>query len=496
MSISACLIFPHQLFKTHPALAAQQKVYLIEDHLFFNQYRFHQQKIVLHRASMRYYEDYLKKLDFDVEYIEQNSSLSNLNNLLLHIKKEGVQTVFLCDVADDWLEQNLTKACTKAGVQIQWKDSPAFLINREEIDAFFENRKRYFQTDFYIHHRKKNKILLDEQGKALGGKWTYDGDNRKKLPKNTGVPPVKNLKENKWVKAAKGYVNEYYSENYGELVDFNYACTFEEAEDLLEDFLQQRFSLFGDYEDAIEPQHNHLFHSVLSPYLNIGLLTPQQVLDRAMDYADKNNTPLNSLEGFVRQIMGWREFIRAVYYREGRKERSTNYWGFNRKIPKCFYEGTTGITPVDDTIKKVLKTAYNHHIERLMILGNFMLLCEFDPDEVYQWFMEMYIDAYDWVMVPNVYGMTQFADGGLMTSKPYISGSNYIIKMSSYKKSEKWTPIWDALFWRFMHEHRNFFEQNPRLGMLLKTLDKQSVEKREGHLKTAREFLSHLDKLD
>jgi deoxyribodipyrimidine photolyase-related protein len=188
-----------------------------------------------------------------------------------------------------------------------------------------------------------------------------------------------------------------------------------------------------------------LYHSVLTPMLNIGLLQPQQIISAALDFAAKNDVPLNSLEGFVRQIMGWREFIRIVYEREGCKQRTTNYWGFTRKIPACFYDGTTGIVPIDNVIKKVLQSGYNHHIERLMVLGNFMLLCEFDPKKVHQWFMEMYVDAYDWVMVPNVYGMTQFADGGLMTTKPYISGSNYLMKMSDYAKGS-WQEIWDGLF--------------------------------------------------
>jgi deoxyribodipyrimidine photolyase-related protein len=218
--------------------------------------------------------------------------------------------------------------------------------------------------------------------------------------------------------------------------------------------------------------------------LNIGLLTPEQIISKALIIGQTKNIPLNSLEGFIRQIMGWREFIKIVYEREGTKQRTTNYWKFTRKIPASFWKGTTGIPPIDSTIHKILKTGYCHHIERLMVLGNFMLLCEFDPNEVYKWFMEMFIDAYDWVMVPNVYGMTQFADGGLMTTKPYISGSNYLMKMSDYEKGE-WQGIWDGLFWRFMHEHRSFFLKNPRLGMLVGTFDKMSAEKQAAHLAKA-----------
>jgi deoxyribodipyrimidine photolyase-related protein len=180
-----------------------------------------------------------------------------------------------------------------------------------------------------------------------------------------------------------------------------------------------------------------------------------------------------------------------MYILKGKEERTCNYWKFYRKIPSSFYTAETGIEPLDTVIEKVLETGYSHHIERLMVLGNFMMLCEFDPDEVYQWFMEMFIDAYDWVMVPNVYGMSQFADGGIFATKPYISGSNYLMKMSDFKKGE-WQKVWDGLFWRFMDKHREFFNKNPRMGMLIRTFDKMPAEKREAHLTHAEDFLKNL----
>jgi deoxyribodipyrimidine photolyase-related protein len=211
-----------------------------------------------------------------------------------------------------------------------------------------------------------------------------------------------------------------------------------------------------------------------------------------LTYVKENNIPINSTEGFVRQIIGWREFIRGIYVSRGSEERTRNFWKFKKKIPASFYNGTTGIPPIDQTIKKVIQSGYCNHIERLMILGNFMMLCEFDPDEVYKWFMEYFIDSYDWVMVPNIYGMSQFSDGGLMASKPYISGSNYIIKMSNYKKGE-WQEVWDGLFWRFMHTQRNFFLSNPRLGMLVRMFDKMPQDKRENHIKNAEKYLRTLE---
>jgi deoxyribodipyrimidine photolyase-related protein len=304
--------------------------------------------------------------------------------------------------------------------------------------------------------------------------------------------------ENEFVKEARVYVENTYANNYGSADPITdegktfYPTTFEEAETWLKEFLDQRFTQFGIYEDAMVAKESFLFHGVLTPMLNIGLLSPKQIIDAALKASASQNIPFNSVEGFIRQIIGWREYIRSIYLLEGSRQRTKHFWGFTRKIPASFWNGTTGIVPVDTVIKRLLQVGYSHHIERLMVMGNFMLLCEFDPDDVYKWFMEMYVDAYDWVMVPNTYGMTQFADGGLMMTKPYISGSNYIMKMSDYTKGP-WQQVWDGLFWRFMHVHRDVLQKNQRLGMLMKTFDKMPDEKKTLLLKTAEGFLKQLD---
>ena len=271
-----------------------------------------------------------------------------------------------------------------------------------------------------------------------------------------------------------------------------YPNTHSQATAWLEQFLHHRFEEFGAYEDAIVQHQSILHHSLFSPLINTGLLQPQQVIDSLLQYAHTHAIPINSTEGIIRQLIGWREFIRGVYEAKGSEERTRNFWDFSRPMPKMFYTATTGIEPVDDAIRTVLQTGYCHHIERLMVLGNFMLLCEIDPDEVYRWFMELFIDAYDWVMVPNVYGMSQFADGGLMSTKPYISSSNYILKMSHYSKGD-WQATWDGLFWRFMHTHRDFFLKNPRLSMLVRTFDKMTPQKQNAHLQRAEAYLAQLD---
>jgi deoxyribodipyrimidine photolyase-related protein len=493
MTNSATLVFPHQLFQNNPALKKELKVYLIEDPLYFKQYQFHVQKLILHRASMKFYEQYLIEKGYDVEYINFFDINSDINHLIKSLSKTGIIQLNMVEVIDNWLMKKIQLACKNAFIEIHIFDTPSFINTTQSVNEFFNKRKTYFQTDFYTWQRKQRQILIENDGKPIGGKWTYDSENRLKFPKNELVPALTALKENNYLKEAKKYVLKYFPKNYGDISTPNlFAITFQDANKWLDDFLNTRFEKFGIYEDAIVAKESVLHHSVLSPMLNIGLLTPEQVIHKALSIGSKKNIPLNSLEGFVRQIMGWREFIKIVYEREGSKQRTTNFWKFKRKIPKSFWNGTTGIVPVDITIKKILKTGYCHHIERLMVLGNFMLLCEFDPNEVYIWFMEMFVDAYDWVMVPNVYGMTQFADGGLMTTKPYISGSNYLMKMSDYEKGE-WQAIWDGLFWRFMHEHRSFFLKNPRLGMLIGTFDKMSSDKKECHLKNANHFLQNLD---
>lgn len=350
-----------------------------------------------------------------------------------------------------------------------------------------------FQTDYYIHQRKKRKILVDESLQPVGGKWSFDADNRKKYPAKKTPPSIPLLQEDSYHKEAVDYVEKHFANHYGKSTGkLRYPISHSEARNWLQKFLTERFEAFGDYEDAIVGKEYLLHHSLLTPMLNVGLITPEEVLKTTLDFALRNNIPLNTNEGFIRQLIGWREFIRAVYERKGKEERTRNYWQFNRKIPESFWNGSTGILPFDLTVQKVLQTGYCHHIERLMVLGNFMLLCEFDSDEVYRWFMTLFIDAYDWVMVPNVYGMSQFADGGIMATKPYISGSNYLMKMSDYPKGE-WQQIWDALFWRFMHVHRSFFLQNPRLGMLVKTFDKMSDGKKENLLSIANLYLKGLE---
>ena len=486
------ILFPHQLFEQNPLIEKADTIYLVEEWLYFKQYNFHQQKIFFHRASMKAYQSHLVALNINVEYIDAFNNLSDIRKLIAHLKSIGVDGFAYIDTTDQWLEQRMQKACEQHGVAAHKNNSPLFLLTSEENAHYFSGRKRMFQTDFYKNQRQQRNILMDTDKIPMGGKWTFDDENRLKYPKGKTPPPVHFLASNQLHDEAAQYVRQYFPDNYGNLnPQFIYPTNFADSKQWLKTFFATRFAEFGAYEDSIVTKEIFLHHGVLTPMLNVGLLTPQYVIDEALAYASAHDIPINSLEGFIRQILGWREFIRAVYELKGNEERTRNYWGFTRKIPASFWNGTTGIEPIDSTIKKILETGYCHHIERLMVLGNFMLLCEFDPNEVYRWFMEMFIDAYDWVMVPNVYGMSQFADGGLMSTKPYISGSNYLMKMSDYPKGD-WQAVWDGLFWRFMHVHRDFFLRNPRLGMLVKTFDKMPEQKRQLHLDNADRYLDAL----
>ena len=490
MKSTCSIIFPNQLFKDSFILKKQNEVFLVEEFLFFKKYNFHKQKILFHRSSMKYYSDYLNKTGIKVNYIDSTNKLSDIRNLIPFLLKKGIKKIEYYDPEDYLLNRRIDSLLSKNKIEFNKHESPLFLNNKNDLFDFFNpSKKKFFHSTFYISQRKKLNILIDENSNPVGGKWSFDMINRKKYPNNLSPPKISFPKKNNYFLEGITYVKKHFSKNHGTLNEsFLYPNSHYDAEKWFDDFLKNRFRDFGSYEDAIVNDQVSLNHSLLSPLINSGLLLPNLVIEKAIFYYKNKDIPLNSVEGFIRQVIGWREFIRGVYIAKGVQERTTNFWNFNKKISPNFYSGTTGILPIDETIKKINETGYCHHIERLMVLGNFMVLCEFDPDEVYKWFMEMFIDSYDWVMVPNVYGMSQFSDGGLMSTKPYISSSNYLLKMSNYKKGD-WQLKWDGLFWRFMDKHREFFLKNPRMRMLISTFDKMNSEKKSNLLNEAERFL-------
>jgi len=456
------ILYPHQLFQNIQHLK-NKTVLLIEEPLFFTQYKFHLQKLVLHRATMKYYEEYLHSLDIEVIYFEEESYLK------LYKDKE----VTIYDVADDWL----LKKIQKNFLNLTIIKSPNFL-NPNDTNKFFHK--------YYINRRKELNLFIDENQKPFGGKWSFDSENRKKLPKNHTLPCTFSY-SNRFIDEAKEYCTKF--ESVGKCDEFYYPITFDEAFANLNYFLQNKFENYGTYQDAIVKEKSFLYHSNISSSLNIGFLSLEDIVNSVVKY----EAPYNSKEGFIRQIIGWREFMFTIYKSNHISLRTSNFFQFTRKMPKKLLSGDTGIVPLDDSIQKLITTGYNHHIERLMILGNIFLLLEIVPDDVYEFFMANYIDAYDWVMVGNVYGMSGFSDGGSITTKPYISSSNYIIKMSSdYKKSEPWSAIWDGLYWRFLDKYQNLFQNNHRMKMQLALLKKMDAIKLQNHKETALVFIKSI----
>ena len=490
------LVFPNQLFKDTPIANLGCEILMIEDPLFFGNDSYHaisnhKNKLIMLRASMHAYKEYLQSLGNEVIYSRNKSGYST-NDYLKHHLKDNYSILNLINPHDDLILKRIKKYVNEKDMRINILKSPMFLTKEDIKNTFIKNNKKTIMASFYKQQRRSQKILINNDGSPSGGQWSFDELNRKKLPKGIKITSLKKFTHNEFVISAIKSFDDEKIASLGSSKHFLYPTNFEEARLWLRDFLENRFSLFGDYEDAISKDDHFLLHSVLSPMLNVGLLTPKEVIEEAIKYADKNEIPLNSLEGFIRQIIGWREFICLVYEKFGSQMRTSNFWGFERKaMPSSFYDGTTGIEPVDNVISNILKFGYCHHIERLMIIGNFMLLCRIHPDEVYKWFMGMFIDSYDWVMVPNVYGMSQFSDAGIFSTKPYISSSNYIKKMSNFK-SGKWCEIWDGLFWKFLKDHETFFRKQYRLAMLMRNLDKMDPNKLNSHIGLANQFLNKL----
>ncbi len=478
--MKAFVVYPHQLYelsKVNSILTVEKVsfsdfdyVFLVEEYLYFKQFNFHPLKIKFHIESMFNYKlelDYFfKKNNIKTKIIYIKSQDLNSAEDVIRVTKKyyNIENLFIFNPTDDWLLKKVKKECKNLNLDLHVLESPNFIFTESEIKNFFSpdknGKQKFFMNSFYIFARKKLNILI-EDGEPAGGKWSYDAENRKKIPKGESLPDEEGFK---WENTREG------------------------AEKVLDIFLKERFFNFGDYEDAIVHDKNFLYHSTISPYLNVGLLDPKEVVEKAIKYYEesKNKLDINklnpdkiimlaTLEGFVRQVIGWREYMRAVYILKGVEIRNKNFFTngekSKNKLPYTFWTGETGNLVVDATIKKTIKYAYNHHIERLMILGNYMLLKEYNTDDIYKWFMEMYIDAYDWVMVPNVYSMSQYADGGLITTKPYVSGSAYILKMSDYKKDTKssnsWDKEWDNLYWNFIYKNREIFKNNFRMSMMV-----------------------------
>ncbi|MEL7432114.1 MAG: cryptochrome/photolyase family protein [Chlamydiota bacterium] len=483
------LLLPSHLFPLdHLKAYKQHKLIMIEGLDYFARYKYHKKRLVFFIESMRNYRDSLKEKGYQVTYIPLDKKKTFLEALDEVMK--GCELLEMFAVEERYLDQALREYCQDKGMGYKTYPSPLFLQTEEEMDGYFQKRKTVRMQHFYEGMRKKQDILL-EKGKPKGGKWSFDAENRKPLPKSQHIPRKKFPKPSPHQKEVRALVEKMFPDHPGSTEDCWLPVTRKQALLWLEEFIEVDLLLFGPYEDAISDRDPFLFHSVLSPLLNIGLLTPKEVIDRVLE---QKKIPLNSLEGFIRQVIGWREFIRGIDRAFGAKEASSNFFGHKRKMTSSWYSGDTGIVLLDKTIQKAVQWGYCHHIERLMVLSNLMLLSEIHPKEVFVWFMELFVDSADWVMGPNVYGMGQFSDGGIFATKPYICGSNYLLKMSDHKKEESCLII-DGLYWRFVEKKKRFLQTQPRLNMMVKLFEKMPQERKKQLRALAEQFLHQKTKL-
>jgi deoxyribodipyrimidine photolyase-related protein len=482
--IKNLIILPNQLFKEIETMEIENIIFY-EAEEYFLKYNYNKKKIILHRASMQnFYNELIhesKNQNTKITYFNYKTELKEI------IKDFDSLSIF--DPINKGIKKKIKDLCSALDIDLSILESPNFLSSNKENKEFFKDND-FFQHKYYQMQRKRLNILLDADGKPEGGKWSFDSKNRKKFPKNVEIPPLPEF-NNQYLKEAKSYTAENFADNPGNLENFCYPISRREAEELLNDFIENKLEKFGSYQDGFEKEIIFGFHSLISSSLNIGLLNPKQVVDKVLNYYNENEIPLASVEGFIRQIIGWREYVRAIYQLESEKMIKSNFFKHQRDFPQKFYRAESEIEVLDDSIKKAVDYAYSHHIERLMVLGNFFLLCELDKDQVFKWFMEMYIDAYEWVMFANVYGMSQYSYPEMMT-KPYISSSNYILKMSHYKKGE-WSKIWDGLYWHFISKNKDKFSDNPRMSLMLSLLDRMDQEKLKNHIKRADKFLEKLN---
>ena len=482
----------NQLFsKEHIKDYKKHHFFMAEDYGLCTYEKHHKQKILLFLSAMRSYAEELSAAKYQVTYYDCNHPLfkkSYETKLLEFIKKNSIKEIVSFEVEDKFLEQRLHSFFLKNKVSYQTIKSPMFVTTRKDFTDYLQSNKKPFMATFYKLQRTKMNVLIQDKNKPVGGKWSFDEENRKKLPKVITIPKVQSFKMSEHTKKLKPFIEKIFSSHPGTLDSFNHPTTRKDAIKLYLNFLKEKFALFGDYEDSMTVKSHTVFHSMLSPIINLGLITPATLIRETLDFAKANKIPLNSLEGYVRQIIGWREFMRGIYQNYEERLLNTNFFNHQRKLSKSWYDGTTGIVPLDHAIKNCLQFGYTHHIERLMVVCNLMNLSGIQPVQVYKWFMEMYVDSSDWVMAPNVMGMGLFSDGGIFATKPYICGSSYILKMSDYPKGE-WCEVMDGLYWKFIQDHKDFFLKNYRLAMMAKLLEKMDSVRKKRIFSKADEFI-------
>ncbi len=465
----------------------------------------HIQKIVGFFSAMRNFSEELKNEGHNVEYwtLDDEDNTQNLSeNLNYLIKKHSIDK-FECLLPDEYrLDQQLKEFCSKLDISSEAFDTEHFYTKPDELAQFFEEKKQLVMEYFYRHMRKKHHILMANDKDPEGGKWNFDKSNRNKWKGEPTIPEVLDFKKD--VSELVTLIKKEKINFIGEIDDANFPwpTSRKESLKLLQHFCDNLLIYFGDYQDAMDPNEKYLFHSRLSFSLNTKMLSPKEVIDKVIESGQQNRDEIDisQVEGFVRQILGWREYMRGMYWKEMPEYESKNELNCINPLPDFYWTGDTKMNCLNKAISQSLENAYAHHIQRLMITGNYALLTQSNPDEVDAWYLGIYIDALQWVEITNTRGMSQWADGGIIATKPYVSSGSYINKMSNYckdchykvsKKTEEDACPFNALYWNFLSEKEKHFKDNQRMAMMLSMLHKMDKDLLTKYQKRAQHIIEN-----
>jgi len=465
----------------------------------------HKQKLVLVISAMRHFAAELRALGWTVDYVELTSPDNThvlKDELARAVGRHKPAHVHIVEAAEWRLRSEQDSWQDVCGVPVTIHDDTRFIASHAEFKRWASGRKQWTMEFFYREMRRKTGLLLDVGGEPVGGKWNFDAENRKPAQADLFLPKPITFAPDDITKAVIEMVGERFAKNPGKLESFGYAVTRSDAEAARDYFLEHLLEKFGDFQDAMLVGEHTLYHSILSPYINLGLIDPLDLCRRVEAEYVAGRAPLNAVEGFIRQIIGWREYVRGVYWHEMPAYRDRNALEATRPLPWFYWSGETDMRCLSEAIGQTLDTAYAHHIQRLMITGNFALIAGIAPVQVHEWYLAIYADAYEWVELPNTLGMSQFGDGGLLGSKPYAASANYISKMSNYCASCAYDPKkrhgpkacpFNALYWDFMVRHRKRFAANNRMSRSYMVWDRFDEAEQQATLGAARAFLGKLD---
>ncbi len=465
--------------------------------------RHHQQKIALVLSAMRHFARELRAEKIKVDYVELNAkgnTGSFTGELRRAVRRHKPDCVVVTEPGEWRVWEKMKSWAKEIGIPVEIRPDERFFCSCEEFEQWAGECERLRMESFYHHMRRKTGMLMRD-GKPLGGKWNYDKENRKPLPDNIKIPELRRVSPDAATRAVMKLVKWRFADHFGELKRFGWAVTRKDAQSAMKHFIRHGLPHFGDYQDAMKTGEDFLFHSALSPYLNLGLLEPREVCKAALAALKKKKAPLNCVEGFIRQILGWREYVRGLYWLRMPAYARTNFLKARRPLPEFYWSGDTEMNCLRQAIQGTCRNAYAHHIQRLMVTGNFALLAGLSPAEVEEWYLIVYADAFDWVELPNTHGMALHADGGQLGSKPYAASGAYINRMSNYcadcvfnpkvKLGPKACPF-NYLYWHFLTTNKKRLKSNPRLAMPYRTLARMPAARRKEITRQAKQFLSNL----